>query len=90
VHIQGDFHAPEGFWLHAHLQLPLPTLDLADQPIGQGLAHTVREQLGLFGPLLERGPRGIGRRLWAVGRCGGRGTLARATRLAHRCVHVIR
>jgi hypothetical protein len=77
MHIQGDFHAAEGFGLHAHLQLPLPTLDLADQPIGQGLAHTVREQLGLFGPLLESGPRGIGRCLWSL--CGGSGrrTLAR-------------
>jgi hypothetical protein len=78
VHIQSDFHAPEGFGLHAHLQLPLSPFDLADQPIGQGLAHTVREQLGLFGLLLESGPRGIGRGLWRLCGGSGRGTLARA------------
>jgi hypothetical protein len=77
VHIQGHFHATERFGLHAHLQLPLPPLDLADQSIGQGLAHTVREQLGLFGLLLESGPRGIGRCLWGLCGGSGRGTLAR-------------
>jgi hypothetical protein len=83
VHIQDDFHAAEGFWLHAHLQLPLPALDLADQAIGQGLAHAVRQDLGLFDPLLKSGPNRIGSGLWTMCRRGGGGALTRGARLAH-------
>jgi hypothetical protein len=53
------------------------------------LAHTVREQLGLFGLLLMSGPRGIGRCLRGVGSDSGRRTLARAARLAHWRIHLV-